>query len=94
MAYTKALRVEKAPLVGVEASPKGMKYMAMKYMAVGLRCGYSGVDEYAATGGKQFPVQITAQRPWLNLSFPICKRGLIIDSFTEFSVSNICFDTQ
>lgn len=89
MAYTKALRVEKAPLVGVEASPKGMKYMA-----VGLRCGYSGVDEYAATGGKQFPVQITAQRPWLNLSFPICKRGLTIDSFTEFSVSNICFDTQ
>lgn len=89
MVYTKALRVEKASLVGVEVSPKGMKYTA-----VGLRCGYSGVNEYIAIGGKQFPIQITAQRPWLNLSFPICKRGLIIDSFTEFSASNICFDTQ
>lgn len=48
MIYTKVLRVEKAPLVGVEESPEGMKHTAAGFR----RRWVQWVDERVPTGSK------------------------------------------
>lgn len=81
MIYTKALKVEKVPLVGGEGGLPRAEVHGCRVQKV----EYNVLDECAVPGSEPFPVQIPALQPWLRLSLPICKMGLIIDSFTVFS---------